>query len=215
MAVRNDRISRAAEICWKIVAGRFLLDHNDLYIPFSMTVQDHQSMSVLSGQIRDLLYASLILSAVIALLSFVNLGRLSVFMAPIVFFLTAIHHATILRLLRREPIDETEPETETETETESNKKVTLAPTSYKAGIFACWVLIVLWVVVVLSVVIISVMVVTTEAYETWERLAGYFEIPFEVAEICLLVVLAFKCRKQRRRALANMPGDKQDHASTV
>ena len=173
----------------------------------TMTVQDHQYMSVLSRQIKELLYVSLLLSAVIATLSFVNLGRLSVFMAPVAFFLTAIHHATILRLLRREPIDETK--------TESTKKVTLAPTSYKAGIFACWVLIVLWVVVVLSVVIISVMVVTAERYETWERLAGYFEIPLEVAEIALLVVLAFKCRKQRRKTLANMPEDKQDHASTV
>ena len=88
-------------------------------------------------------------------------------------------------------------------------KIALAPTSYKASIITCWTLVLLWVVVVLAVVIISVMVVSTNTYETWERLAGYFEILLEVAEICVLVVLAFKCGKQRSRTLGCLSVDKR------
>jgi len=165
-----------------------------------MTVQEHQPSSTLTGQIKELLFISLLLSVAIAAVSLVNLGRLSVFIAPIAFFLTAIHHSILLHLVRRQRTNETETET---------SKVTLARTSYKANIIVCWILILLWVVVVLVVVIISVMVMSGEAYETWERLAGYFEIPLEVAEICVLVVLAFKCRKQRRRTLAELSADKR------
>jgi cell division protein FtsW (lipid II flippase) len=96
--------------------------------------------------------------------------------------------------------------------TTETTKIALTPTSYKASIITCWILIFLWVVVVLAVVIISVMVVSTNAYETWERLAGYLEIPFEVAEICVLMVLAFKCRKQRQRTLAELSVDRRTTA---
>jgi len=165
---------------------------------------EHHPLSALTGQITQLLYASIILSAAVTAVSLVNLGRLSVFMAPIAFLLTVVHHSILLHLIRRARKNETE-----------TTKIALAPTSYKATLIACWILIVLWVVVVLAVVIISVMVVTTNAYETWERLAGYLEIPFEVAEICVLVVLAFKCRKQRRRTLAELSVDKRNYSSTT
>jgi len=160
--------------------------------------------SVLSSQITQLLYGSLILSAAVAAVSLVNLGRLSVFMAPIAFFLTIIHHSILLRLTRRARMNATE-----------SAKITLAPTSYKANIIVCWIIIFLWIIVVLAVVIISVMVVSTNAYETWERLAGYLEIPFEVAEICVLMVLTFKCRKQRGKTLAELSVDRRDYSSTT
>jgi len=169
-----------------------------------MTLTEGHPLSALSEQITHLLYGSLVLSAAVTAVSLVNLGRLSVFMAPIAFILTVIHHSILLRLIRRARVNETE-----------TTKISLAPTSYKASIVACWVLIFLWVVVVLAVIIISVMVVTTNTYETWERLAGYLEIPFEVAEICLLMVLAFKCRKQRRRTLGELSVDKRNHSSTT
>jgi hypothetical protein len=165
---------------------------------------EHQSLSALAGQIKQLLIGSIILSAAVTALSLVNLGRLSVFMAPIAFLLTVIHHIILLHLLRRAQKDKSEA-----------TNVALAPTSCKTSIIACWILILVWIVVVLAVVIISVMVVSTNGYETWERLAGYFEIPFEVAEICVLVVLAFKCRKQRRKTLAELSVDKKNHSSTV
>lgn len=38
-------------------------------------------------------------------------------------------------------------------------------------------------------------------FEDWERLAGYIELPFVVAEVGLLVILALKCRKQRRGSI--------------
>jgi len=154
-------------------------------------MKGNQTLSTLAGQIKDLLYASLFLSAILTTVSLVNLGRLSVFIAPIAFFLTSIHHSTLLYLLHRQRMDETE-----------TTKIKLAPTSYKASIVVCWILILLWIVVVLAVVFISVTVVST--YEAWERLAGYFEIPLEVVEACVLVVLAFKCKKQRRRTLAEL-----------
>jgi len=167
-----------------------------------MTVKDYHPESTLSGQITQLLYGSLILSTAVTAVSLVNLGRLSVFMAPIAFFLTIIHHSILLRLTRRARMNATET------------KIALAPTSYKANIIASCILIFLWVVVVLAVVIISVMVVTN-AYETWERLAGYLEIPFEVAEICVLIVLTFKCRKQRQRTLGELSVDRRDYSSTT
>jgi len=169
-----------------------------------MTVEEHHVLSALAGQITQLLYGSIILSASVAAVSLVNLGRLSVFMAPIAFFLTVVHHSILLYLIHRTRKNKTE-----------TTKIALAPTSYKASIIINWILIFLWVVVVLAVVIISVMVVTKDAYETWERLAGYLEIPFEVAEICVLMVLAFKCRKQRRRTLAELSVDKRNYSSTT
>jgi len=169
-----------------------------------MTVDEHHPLDALTGQITQLLYGSIVLSAAVAAVSLVNLGRLSVFMAPIAFFLTVFHHSILLYRIHRTRNNETE-----------TTKIALAPTSYKASIIACWILIFLWVIVVVAVVIISVMVVSTNAYETWERLAGYLEIPFEVAEICVLVVLAFKCRKQRRRTLAELSVDKRNHSSTT
>jgi hypothetical protein len=171
----------------------------------AMTVQEHQPLPTLAGRIKELLYGSLLLSVAIAAISFVNLGRLSVFMAPVAFFLTAIHHLILLHLVRGNRMNETETGT---------TKTNLVATSYKASIITCWILVLLWVVVVLAVIIISVMVVSANQYETWERLAGYFEIPVEVAEICLLVALALKFRKQRRRTLAELSMDKRTYSST-
>jgi len=158
----------------------------------------------LAGQIQQLLYGSIILSAAVTAVSLVNLGRLSVFMAPIAFLFTAIHHWILLYLTRRARTNEAEP-----------TKIILASTSYKGSIIALWILILLWVVVVLAVVIISVMVVSANKFETWERLAGYLEIPFEVVEICVLVVLAFKCMKQRQRTLADISVDKRSYSSST
>jgi len=111
-------------------------------------------------------------------------------MAPIIFGFTLLHHSILLGLLSRDRKKTTE-----------SLKGTLAPTAKKASIIFMWILAGLWCIVVLAVIIVSVLIMTMNDFEAWEKLAGMVEIPIEVAEICLLIVLAVKCKKQRRNTM--------------
>jgi len=167
-----------------------------------MAVKENHPFSALTGQIEKLLWASIILSVAVAAVSLVNMGRLSLFIAPISFMCTLSHHSILLGLIHRDR--KKDPDA---------LKDTLAPTSYKWSIILLWILILLWVIAVLAVVFVSVSIMSTNEYEVWERLAGYLEIPFEVAEVCVLVVLALKCRKQRRKTLTEPSVDWQSTAA--
>jgi len=155
-----------------------------------MTVTENHPFSALSRQIDQFLWSSVILVSAIATISLMNMGRLSLFIAPSMFLITLTHHLVILRLASR---DRKKP---------SDALVgTLAPTARKANIILLWLLVVLWIVVVLVIIIVSVLVMSMNDYEGWERLAGYIELPLVVAEVALLIILALKCRKQRRRTV--------------
>ena len=155
-----------------------------------MTVAENHPFSALSRQIDQFLWASIILASATTAISLVNLGRLSLFMVPSMFLITAAHHLVFLRLMSR---DRKKP---------SDTLVgTPAPTASKVNIILLWILIVVWMIAMLVIIIVSVHVVSTGHYEGWERFAGYLELPFVVAEIALLIVLALKCRKQRRRMI--------------
>jgi len=155
-----------------------------------MTVIENHPFSALTRQIEQMLWASIILSCAVAAVSLINMGRLSLFMAPIVFSFTILHHGILLGLLSRD-----------RKKSPDSLKGTLAPTAHKASIIFFWVIAALWSVVVLAVIIVSVIIMTMNDFEAWERFAGMVEIPIEVAEICLLIVLAIKCRKQRRNTM--------------
>jgi len=155
-----------------------------------MAVKENNPFSALTGQIEQLLWASVILSAAVTAVSLVNMGRLSLFIAPFSFMFTLLHHSILLGLIHRDRKKDSDA-----------LKDTLAPTSYKSSIILLWILILLWVVAILVVVFVSVSIMSMNEYEGWERFAGYLEIPFEAAEVCVLVVLALKCRKQRRKTL--------------
>lgn len=169
-----------------------------------MTVVENNPFSALTGQIEQLLWASIICSAAAATISLINMGRLSLFIAPIVFIFTLIHHSVLLSIMNKDR--KKEPEA---------LKGTLAPTASKASIILCWLLAALWCLVVVIVIIISVMIMAMNDYEGWERFAACLEVPFQVAEVCLLVVLAFKCRKQRRRTFVQPSVDWQNYRSTT
>ena len=167
-----------------------------------MAVKENNPFSALAGQIEQFLWASILLSVAIAAVSLVNMGRLSLFIAPITFMFTLLHHSTLLGLIHRDR--KRDPDT---------LKNTLAPTAFKSSIVLLWLLILLWVVAVLAVIFVSVSIMSMKDYEGWERFAGYLEIPFEVAEVCVLVVLALKCRKQRRNTLIEPSVDWQSTAA--
>jgi uncharacterized membrane protein len=155
-----------------------------------MTVTENHPFSALSRQIDQFLWSSVILISAIAAVSLVNMGRLSLFVAPSMFLITLAHHLVILRLASR---DRKKP---------TNALAgTLAPTASKANIIILWFLVALWIIVVCVIIIVSVLIMSMNQYEGWERLAGYLEIPLVVAEIALLITLALKCRKQRRRTV--------------
>ncbi|KIM39070.1 hypothetical protein M413DRAFT_447424 [Hebeloma cylindrosporum] len=156
-----------------------------------MTAAENHPFSALSRQIDQFLWASILLASAVTAISLINMGRLSVFTAPSMFLITVAHHIIFLRLASR---DRKKPTHALEG--------TLAPTASKANIILLWILIAFWVIVVMIIIIVSVLVMSSmNQYEGWERLAGYLEIPFVVAEIALLIVLALKCRKQRRRTI--------------
>jgi uncharacterized membrane protein len=184
-------------------AGRFLLSHDDQFL-HNMTLAENHPFSALTGQIEQLLWASIICSAAVATIALINMGRLSLFIAPIAFIFTLTHHSVLLTLLNKDR--KKEPDA---------LKGTLAPTAHKASIILCWLLAGLWCLVIVIVIIISVIIMGMNDYEGWERFAAYLEIPFQVAEICLLVVLAFKCRKQRRRTFIQPSVDWQNYQSTT
>ena len=167
-----------------------------------MAVKENNPFSALASQIQQFLWASILLSVAVAAVSLVNMGRLSVFIAPIAFMFTLLHHSILLGLIRRDKKKDSD-----------TLKDTLAPTSLKSSIILLWLLILLWVVAVLAVIFVSVSIMSMKEYEGWERFAGYLEIPFEVAEVCVLVILAFKCRKQRRNTLIEPSVDWQSTAA--
>jgi len=155
-----------------------------------MTVIENHPFSKLARQIDQYLWASVILTSAVACVSLMNMGRLSLFMAPVMFIITLAHNFTLLGLASR---DRKKP---------SNALAnTLAPTSSKINIIACWLLAALWSVVVFIIIIASVLIMGMNEFEGWERLAGYIELPMVVAEIFLLVVIAMKCKTQRRRTM--------------
>ncbi|CAA7267735.1 unnamed protein product [Cyclocybe aegerita] len=153
-------------------------------------ITENHPFSALSRQLEQLLWASIIISTAVAAISLVNLGRLSLFMAPVLFMATTLHHGILLGLHHRDRKKSAE-----------ELKGTLAPTAHKASIIFCWILVVFWIICVLAVVIVSVLIMANNQFEGWERLAGYIEIPMEVAEIVLLIVIAVKCRTQRRSTM--------------
>jgi len=155
-----------------------------------MTVAENHPFSALSRQIDQFLWSSVILASAVAAVSLINMGRLSLFMVPSMFLITLAQHLIILRLTsrnRKKPTDALAG--------------TLAPTATKANIILLWILVVVWIIVVFVIIIVSVLIMSMNDYEGWERLAGYIEIPLVVAEIALLITLALKCRKQRRRTM--------------
>jgi len=156
-----------------------------------MTVTENHPFSKLARQIDQYLWASVILTSAVAATSLINMGRLSLFMAPVMFMITLAHNFTLLGLASR---DRKKP-----TDKLAN---TLAPTASKANIIICWVLAGLWCLTVLIIIIMSVIISgMRDAFEGWERLAGYIELPMVVAEICMLVVIATKCSKQRKSTI--------------
>ena len=167
-----------------------------------MAAKENNPFSALTGQIQQLLWASILLSVAVAAVSLVNMGRLSLFIAPIAFMFTLLHHSILLRLIHRDK--KKDPDA---------LKDSLSPTSCKWSIVLLWLLILLWVIAILAVVFVSVSIMSMKDYEGWERFAGYLEIPFEVAEVSVLIVLAFKCRKQRRKTLIEPSVDWQSTAA--
>ncbi|KAF8972514.1 hypothetical protein BDZ97DRAFT_838191 [Flammula alnicola] len=155
-----------------------------------MTVIENNPFSALSRQIDQFLWASVILVSGVAAIALINMGRLSLFMGPIMFLLTLAHNFTLIGLISRD-----------RKKSADQLAGTLAPTASKANIIICWILAALWAVVVLLIIVVSVLIMGMDEFEGWERLAGYMELPLVVAEICLLVVLATKCAKQRRNTI--------------
>jgi len=156
-----------------------------------MTVIENHPFSKLARQIDQYLWASVILTSAIAAVSLMNMGRLSLFMAPIMFLITLAHNFTLLGLSSRDRKKSTD-----------KLNNTLAPTSSKANILICWILAGLWFITVLIIIITSVIIMGMKnQFEDWERLAGYIELPIVVAEIFLLVVIANKCKKQRKNTI--------------
>ncbi|KAF9556333.1 hypothetical protein CPC08DRAFT_96517 [Agrocybe pediades] len=156
----------------------------------SRIIIENHPFSKLAKQIDNLLWASVILSTAIAALSLMNMGRLSLFMGPVMFMLTLLHNFVLLSLASRNR--------KIPSESLTNK---IPPTATKANIVITWLLAALWTVVVLLIIVVSVIIMASDRFEAWERLAGYIELPFVGAEVALLVVLALKCRKQRRSSI--------------
>jgi len=155
-----------------------------------MTIIENHPFSKLARQIDQYLWASVILTSAVAAVSLMNMGRLSMFVAPCMFMITLAHNFTLLGLASR---DRKKP---------SDKlNNTLAPTSTKANIVICWVLVGFWSLTVVIIIIMSVIIMGMNEFEDWERLAGYIELPMVVAEIFLLVVIARKCLKQRKNTI--------------
>jgi hypothetical protein len=155
-----------------------------------MTVIENHPFSALSRKIDQFLWASILLASAATAVSLMNMGRVSLFMVPSMFLVTVVHHIVFLRLSSR---DRKKPTNALEG--------TLAPTASKANIILLWIIIASWIIVALVIIIVSAFIMSGSQYEGWERLAGYLELPFVVAEIALLVVLALKCRKQRRTTI--------------
>jgi hypothetical protein len=155
-----------------------------------MTIIENHPFSKLARQIDQYLWASVILTSAVAAVSLMNMGRLSMFVAPCMFMITLAHNFTLLGLASQD-------------RKKSSDKLnnTLAPTSTKANIVICWVLVGLWSLTVVIIIIVSVIIMGMNEFEDWERLAGYIELPMVVAEIFLLVVIARKCVKQRKTSI--------------
>ncbi|KAH9487263.1 hypothetical protein JR316_0001333 [Psilocybe cubensis] len=155
----------------------------------SITVENHP-FSKLARQIEQYLWASVVLSSASATVSLINMGRLSCFVGPITFLFTLAHNFTLLALAAR---DRRRPP--------SALHGTMAPTASRAAIVLCWLLVALWSVVVLMIIIMGALIMGMGQFEGWERLAGYVELPMVVAEVFLLVVIAVKCKTQRKRSI--------------
>jgi ABC-type sulfate transport system permease subunit len=155
-----------------------------------MTLTENHPFSALARQIDQFLWASILLASAVTAVSLINLGRVSLFMAPSMFLVTLTHHILFLRLASRDRKKST-----------NALEGTLAPTASKANIILLWLVIALWIIVGLIIIVVSAFIMSANNYEGWERLAGYLELPFVVAEIALLVALALKCRKQRRTTI--------------
>jgi len=155
-----------------------------------MTVIENHPFSKLARQIDQYLWTSVILTSAVAAVSLMNMGRLSLFIAPCMFMITLAHNFTLLGLSSRD-------------RKKSSDKLnnTLVPTSTKANIVICWVLAGFWSLTVVVIIIMSVIIMGMNEFEDWERLAGYIELPLVMAEIFLLVVIARKCSKQRATSL--------------
>ena len=155
-----------------------------------MTVIENHPFSALSRQIDQYLWASILLASAVTAVSLMNMGRVSLFIVPSMFLVTLVHHTVFLRLTSR---DRKKPTNALEG--------TLAPTASKPNIILLWIIIALWTVAAMVIILVSAFIMSGGQYEGWERLAGYLELPFVLAEIALLIVLALKCRKQRRAAI--------------
>ncbi|KAF8168471.1 hypothetical protein B0H34DRAFT_804316 [Crassisporium funariophilum] len=163
-----------------------------------MTASTNQPFSSLSRQIDQCLWVSVILSCAAAAVSLVNLGRLSLLMCPIMFLITIIHNLTLIGLAARD-----------RKKSPDDLQGSLAATSSKGNIIFLWILAALWIITVLIVIVVSVLVASNGAMEGYERLAGYVELPFQVAEIGILIFIALKCTVQRRRTIV-LPANIED-----
>jgi len=155
-----------------------------------MVHTENNPFSALTLQIEQFLWASVILASFIAAVSLVNMGRLSLFIAPCMFLITLAQNLSLIGLVSRD-----------RKKSPAQLENTLAPTASRLAIISFWVLAAFWVLAVVVIVIVSVLIMAMDQFEGWERLAGYIELPLVVAEICLLVILATKCAKQRRNTI--------------
>jgi len=170
-----------------------------------MTVIENHPFSKLARQIDQYLWTSVILTSAVAAVSLMNMGRLSLFVAPCMFMITLAHNFTLLGLASRDRKRSSDKLTNT-----------LAPSSTKANIVICWILAGFWSLTVIIIIIMSVIIMGMNEFEDWERLAGYIELPLVVAEIFLLVVIAKKCSKQRKNTIIQpVPVDWQHYGPPV
>jgi len=155
-----------------------------------MTVIENHPFSKLANQIDQFLWTSVVLTSAVATVSLINMGRLSLFMGPCMFLITLTHNFILLGLTSRNRKKSTDKLTNT-----------IAPTATKANLIICWMLAFFWSITLLVIIIASVLIMGMNDFEGWERLAGYIELPFVVAEIFLMIVIARRCTKQRKNTI--------------
>jgi len=64
------------------------------------------------------------------------------------------------------------------------------------------------------IIVVSVIIEAGNSFESWERLAGFVELPTVVAEVALLVTIALKCRKQKKSSIVQPERVDWEHYGT-
>jgi hypothetical protein len=164
-----------------------------------MPIIENHPFSALSHQIDLLLWGSVSFSLAISVASLLNLGRLSLLSAPILAFLTAIFNGVLLYRTHRERLQSSagaNPDLDRDLNRDAVVKLTVPART--ESITLCWLLAALWVVVAGVIMVVETLLAIMGQFEGWQMLVGYVELPLVGMEAALLVVLALKCKKQRR-----------------